>query len=450
MGIFRLRGHLFRRVVLGLLAAPLFLAPALTGTSMAAAAEPGPVITSPTAGQQVGGEIQVTVESTAPYVLIAWGPEADSQFVDAVRTDEGTATMSLSTSGYDGPSTIVARECQTPCSGDSLASPEAQTTMRVEVANPAPQWNENAWLSEIHGDALLWGVREDWAWYGFWLDGQFVHPVTHMPYLEIDVDKLGDGEHTVQFGRCSEYSQRTFETSMVCTLGNVSQLRRFTVRTALHPTIDAVQRGVISPDGNGVADTTEVTMTADSRQAVGWDLMEGSASLAGGSFDTAAPGQHTFTIDGLNPDGDALPTGTYVLRLRSFSLPSGTPGVDDTMITGQTSTTLQIDLDAPSVTNAAATPAAFRPAVRDHVTVTGELSEPASRLRVRLLRHGTVVRSLWLGPQPAGTFAATWDGRRPNGTVMRAGTYRYQFLSRDRFGNTAIAPGGRIELRSSR
>ena len=439
MGVFRLHAELVRRVAFALAASPLLLAPALTGVSTASAAEPGPVITSLTAGEQVGGEIEVTVESTAPEVLVAWGPEADSRFAFTVPTNEGIATASLSTSGYNGPTAIIARECPSACDG-------LQTSAQVDVSNPAPRWDVEHWVHEFHASNVLEPLMEEgpWAWYGLFIDGELQPWVSQLPGAL--ADNLGDGEHTVRIVHCTENSARVIEP-VVCDMGNASEPRTFIVRTTLHPVITAVRPGTISPDGNGVADSAEVSVRTETpSQAVVWDILQGTQVVAQGSFLAAEAGQHSFTVNGHGTDGRPLAPGNYVLHVQTFITPS-TSGGD---VRGETSTTLAIDLDAPSVTNAAATPAAFRPGTGQNLTFTGELSEPASRFRVLVLRNGTVVRRLLLGPRPAGAFTTTWDGRRTNGTLMRAGTYRYQFRARDQFGNMAIRAGGTLELRSTR
>lgn len=455
MGPFRRHGGSARRAVCLLLASPLLLTPAYSGASSATAAEPGPGITSPTAGEQVGGEIQVTVESTAPYVLVAWGPEAGSGGVSAVETRDGVATAALSTSGYTGPTTIVARECQNPCAGDDPSSAvPAETSVQVDVSNPAPQWEEQAWLDEIHGDAGLWGVRQPWASYGFSVDGEPIRFATLHAFAEIDAEQLGDGAHTVQMAHCNQLSAR-YPQPPVCDVAHATEPRTFVVRTALHPTIDAVRPRTISPNGDGVADAARVTMTTDSSQVVVWALMRASQAVATGDLEASAPRRYTFDVDGLDAEDSPLASGTYTLRVHSMSSATcpnlmPTPGVDARCVFGEASTTLEVDLDAPAVTGAAATPAVFRPRVRHHVRFTAELREPAKHLRVRLLRGDTVVRRLWLGPRPAGSFSATWDGLRRNGEPMRAGTYRYQFLTQDRVGNAAIRSGGTFEVRSTR
>lgn len=419
------------------------------------AAEPAaPVITSHVDGERVSGQIEVTVESAAPYVLIALPHAIDSPWVpwlsdpETAQTVDGVATVSLNTSGYNGPTAIVARECQNSC---SLRSPESafqsETSVQVDVSNPAPQWNEQRWYSDFYTRDAMWVVDENaWAWYGFFIDGEYLPAVSRDPYVEIDPAKLGDGVHTVQMAHCTEISRWSLEP--VCDMANAAEIRTFTIKTTLQPIINRVAPRTISPDGNGIADAASVTMTTDTpSEHVYWSLLRGSETVARGNFAAPGPGRHTFTVDGLDTQDQPLASGSYKLHIYAVILPwsSAWPIVD-----GETSTALHLDLDAPEVTSASAAPRVFHPPVdgyRDKVRITGSLSERASRFRVRILRAGNVVRRLWLGPQSAGGFATTWDGRGPKGGLLRPGRYRYDFFTRDRAGNKAIRRGGKVELR---
>jgi flagellar hook assembly protein FlgD len=423
-------------------AAPVPMASATEATSGTA----GSVITSPVDNAPVGGEIEVTVQSTAPEVLVAWEPEVGAPVgLYPSPTIDGVVTRTLSTSGYAGPTTIVARECTSEgvCDG-------AQASVQVEVDNPSPVWDTRNWLDEVHGDALIPLVEEGpWARYGFLLDGEYVPPVWNGAYfiLEVGYLDLADGAHTLRAAHCTELAQRIFEP-VVCDMANSTE-RSFTLRTALHPTITDVRHRTISPDGNGIADTASVTATADTNQFVRWELLRGSEVVASRAVGEQAAGPHTFTVDGLDTTGKPLPSGTYELKLRAFAPPSSDVSVDNRVITGEASTTLTIDLDAPRVSDVSATPGRFHPPVdgyRDRVRMTGTLTEPVSRLHVQLLRDGRVVRTLRLGPHATGRFATSWDGRVPVNRLAKPGYYRYRFVVRDRVGNVATRPGGRIHL----
>lgn len=411
----------------------------------------GPVITSHVDGQRVAGAVEVRVDSTAPQVAIDWAQEVGTPMEgDQVSTFGGVATRTLSTSGYAGLTSIVVRECPImwgPCDGD-------KASVQVDVANPPPVWDADRWLNEVHGHATFPLVDEGpWAWYGFFLDGEYVPGGWDEPFFPLDLDymKIADGVHTLQAAYCIEQSE-LYLGHPVCDMANASEIRSFTLRTALHPTITDVQPRTISPDENGIADAARVTVALDAPQILYWRLFNGSNSPQVDGGDRQEAGTHTFTVSGRDSLGQPLPSGTYTLDVVGLSVASS-PDIDDRQILGSTSTTIVIDRVAPEVTNASALPESFHPpvdGVADQVGISGTLSEPASRLRVLLVRDGVVKRRLWLGPHPQGIFATTWDGRGPKGKLLRPGTYQYDFVARDQAGNKGRRPGGQIKLRWTR
>ncbi len=66
------------------------------------------------------------------------------------------------------------------------------------------------------------------------------------------------------------------------------------------------------------------------------------------------------------------------------------------------------------------------------------------------MRNIMVKGTLRLGALTRGPFTTTWDGRRSNGEVGTAGTYRYRFVVTDCAGNQATRPGGSLTLRLKR
>jgi hypothetical protein len=399
----------------------------------------GPVITSHLDGQQVSGEIEVTVNSSAPAVLIAWGAEVETGWVDLVSSNEGTATTLLTTSGYHGPTSIVARECTSDgvCQG-------AQTAVQVNVENPPPAFDQRVWHDVVYGEYGLIKIMEEgsWAWYGFFFDGEYVPPVVGESFFPAGADYLGDGHHTVQVAHCSQLSREMAFDPPVCDMENASEIRSFSMFSELHPIITDVQPRVISPDGNGIADAASVSLTVEAPHRLHWGLIRGAVTVARGVEVRDEAGPYTFTVDGLDANGRPLPSGTYDLKLFAY--------VPNTQVHGVTSTTLTVDGDAPAVTDLSATPRIFYPrrdGYRDSVHITANLSESTSRSRVRLVRDGIVVRRLWLGPQPQGPISATWDGRTAHGRVMKPAEYTYEFVARDLAGNRSVSRGGRIVLR---
>lgn len=102
------------------------------------------------------------------------------------------------------------------------------------------------------------------------------------------------------------------------------------------------------------------------------------------------------------------------------------------------------------MTNVSASPHVFYPLLdgyRDSTTIAATLSEASSATRIELVRDHAVRRILRLGALPAGAFTRAWDGRRADGTLMPAGTYRYRFVATDTAGNYTTRSGGSVELR---
>jgi hypothetical protein len=73
---------------------------------------------------------------------------------------------------------------------------------------------------------------------------------------------------------------------------------------------------------------------------------------------------------------------------------------------------------------------------RDTLTVGGRLGETAT-VTIRVLDSSDrVVKEAVLSDEPAGRYAFTWTGRRPNDSLLPAGAYRVVQVIRDRHGNS--------------
>lgn len=438
-------------LVCGLIGAAALVSVAPAAVQGVEAAD-GPHITSLVDGQEVAGRIEVIVESPAPWVLIGW--EAELGVRDELRPRETTAgvvTQRLSTWSHAGLEPVVAREC-TSNALDSCTG--AQTSVQLMVANPAPEWDDDRWFDELHGQAVII-LRADeppeeyWEKYGFFVDGE---PVTmwNEPFFPLYTDDLLDGTHTVRAARCAHFFHNDMDFS-ACDMANASEERAFVLRTALNPVITQVRPQTFSPDSNGFHDRATVTVALEKRQVLSWSILDGPRILSHEFIGLLEAGTHTFGVDGLDFEGRPLPSGNYQLQVHSFSEDNPPPEIDDRLIFGLAATGIGIDLYPPRVTSVAVRPGWFHPPVdgyRDHVRISGVLSEAASRFRIELKRRGVVVRRLFMGPdRAAGGFAATWNGRRRSGRLVRPGFYRYWFMIRDRAGNTTSQVGGRIEVR---
>lgn len=274
----------------------------------------GPVITSHVDGQQVSGEITVTVASSSPMVWIGWATEMDQPLRylvpgnGPIPTDQGVATRTLTTSGYYGTNGLIARECTSDavCEG-------AQTSVLLEVDNPAPTFDAHEWQDVVYGDHTSINVVDEapWAWYGFFFDGEYVPPTVDYPWFPADVEHLGGLEHTVQVAYCTPYWRIL---PPVCDMQHATEVRSFAFLPALHPTVTDVQPRVISPDGNGKADSAAISLTVESPHTLIWQLRRGTERVAVGDYVQQDAGPYTLTVDGLDDQGRPLPSGTYELE----------------------------------------------------------------------------------------------------------------------------------------
>jgi hypothetical protein len=193
----------------------------------------------------------------------------------------------------------------------------------------------------------------------------------------------------------------------------------------------SVTQPVISPNGDGVLDTTEldVGMTA----IADWSL---AIKDVGGQIVASWSGQGATAAviwDG-TAGGSGVPDGVYVAEL------TATPAGGEA--TGAT-TMITVDTAAPRLTDIAASPVSFSPNGDGQAETASVSYAPAEACGVRvgiLDAAGNVVR--WLNgwrtrdPRP---YAISWDGRVGGGARAAAadGLYRFVVERRDAAGNVA-------------
>src|SRR3546814_991917 len=134
-------------------------------------------------------------------------------------------------------------------------------------------------------------------------------------------------------------------------------------------TVPAGNRSV-SPDGDGVEDTTDVGFTLASQGTVTAEVLQGDTvvrTLLDGETRNRGS-HHVVTWDGLDDDADPVPAGEYVVRISS-------EGSDGTATSGQV--LRQVDLrPVGSITAPAARATAGTPV---HVPVTQGEVDPARK-----------------------------------------------------------------------
>ena len=209
--------------------------------------------------------------------------------------------------------------------------------------------------------------------------------------------------------------------------------QQVTIATA-PPSLSAVAASpaIISPNGDGTRDMTELTASADA--AANWSLRVtdvGGTTVRTWNGDGASL---TATWNGRDGAGAVVPDGAYMVTA-SATGPAGT-GVDS-------SARVDVDTHAPSgaltvevaTRFAGASARTFTPngdGDQDTATLRWSLGEPAAgRLYVR-----SSTRTIWSAPIPSGLGGAvTWDGRDFAGLRVASGTYALVAVVADPAGN---------------
>ena len=161
----------------------------------------------------------------------------------------------------------------------------------------------------------------------------------------------------------------------------------------------------ISPNGDGVADSTTVSYTTTAEALVTVSVLDsGGAAVAVLQNATTEPaGAHTLTFDGAG-----LPDGAYVLRIDAVDAAGKLVSASVDVVVSR------------MLTGATAVPSVFSPngdGRNDVLTVRFDLASPAA-VRVRVLHDGAWVATLFSGELPAGPHAVRWDGSKRVGRLL--------------------------------
>ena len=190
----------------------------------------------------------------------------------------------------------------------------------------------------------------------------------------------------------------------------------------------SVSSTVISPNGDGRADTVALRLTG-SNGARRWvaTVAPLSAGAAGSPIRTitGSGAAMATTWDGRNDAGNVVPDGPYRIRLATFDAAGNT---------ASRSFGIAVDTRAPSL-QLTVTPAAFSPngdGIADRTVIRWTSSERASGT-VAILSGSGVLRHWTLTNTVGG--AAAWDGRTTTGLAVPDGHYRVRVQLRDRAGN---------------
>lgn len=180
-------------------------------------------------------------------------------------------------------------------------------------------------------------------------------------------------------------------------------------RSALAISAAAADPETISPNGDGIADSTTLTYTTTAQALVAVTVLTSASSPVALLQNATAEPAGTYTIAW---DGSGLPDGTYSVRIDAADSVGKTASATVAVVVART-------LGAASVT-----PAIFSPngdGRNDSLTVRFDLGAPAD-VRVRILRDGAWVATPFSDPLAVGPQVVRWDGSKRVGKLLD-GTY---------------------------
>jgi flagellar hook assembly protein FlgD len=159
---------------------------------------------------------------------------------------------------------------------------------------------------------------------------------------------------------------------------------------------------VVTPNGDGERDTTQISFTLSVSAAVTATVLDSADGVVRTLMtkNGFGPGTNVITWDGTHANGAPVPDGSYRLRF--------------TAETSFEAATRFSDLVIDRTLGHFAGPVAFSPNAdgrRDVATLTFQLTRDAL-VRVRILRGSRVVATLTTGTLPPGAQRLVWDGQR--------------------------------------
>ena len=379
-----------------------------------------PTITQPTNGGTVSGTVTVTATSSAPRVrFTAWYGGLET--VDVV---DGTASATFPTWGHTGSRTFGATDCnEWGCHTQGASTVVTIQNTPPTITAPTAGTEVNTAQFTASATAPGGGVR-------FYVDGVSVGHDGTAPYsIAIGTSALAEGTHTLTAVACDS-------SGFYCDAAAVSAPVSFLV-AALHPTVTATPYD-FSPNGDGRIDATTVTYSLDVPQEVILQVRvpDGAVVRGGGSMGTKAAGTYTWSWNGRRTDGTMAPNGTYHVEVLTRKV---TPNGE---LSGYARAGVRLDTSAPGLNSISGHGTTFYPvkdAYKDTFSPAVTLTQ-AGRLHLNVYNSANQrVRSIDAGVRTAVRHTVPWNGRKADGTLVPAGTYRYEFVARDTAQNTRVS-----------
>jgi N-acetylmuramoyl-L-alanine amidase-like protein/flagellar hook capping protein FlgD len=180
---------------------------------------------------------------------------------------------------------------------------------------------------------------------------------------------------------------------------------------------------VISPDGDGVADTLTISYTLATRSAVTATVTDVSTgAVVATLFTEQLQGARVQSFPYAAP---GLPDGNYVLTVTASS---------EDGRTGRAHAEFAIDRTLTGLTLSTATITPNGDGVDDSLQIGFTLAAGAD-VTVQVEQNGLAVASVFTGPLPPGPQSVVWDGTS-GGAAVAAGSYTVAVIVRGPFGET--------------
>lgn len=405
---------------------------ALNATATAPTSQP--VITSPSAGAIASDAVTVTATSSAATVRFTMPTVQASLDAPVVN---GVATAQLPTYGAVGAQTLTAADC------DNTGACGTPTTLEVTVNNTPPTLTAPTAGSVVNSEvtAKATGVGGS---VGFLLAGSVAAVDTTAPYeAALNTGGLANGQYQVAAVTCNA-------AGTVCATTQPGPAVTITVNNELTPAITAITPSTFSPGTDGRQDTTKISYTLNVTQAVTWSVLDSNHAtvVEPHSLGTLSAGAHSLTFAGRDDTGAYLPSGSYTISLDT------TAGPDGSTLTGHDQAPFTIDRTAPRASSISASPTTFYPVkdgYKDHTVLSVRTSEPLDYIAALVTNQaGRTVAAGDAHNVNASRITFTWNGTNPRRTLVPAGTYYYQWVLRDRAGNTTVTGKRKVVVSDKR
>jgi spore germination protein YaaH/flagellar hook assembly protein FlgD len=209
------------------------------------------------------------------------------------------------------------------------------------------------------------------------------------------------------------------------------QVARYAVRIdTARPSITSASgtNQVISPDGDGVRDSTRLSLAAKGG-AVRWTVSVTNAKGAAVRSLAGTGASVTYTWRGTNARGRRVPDGQYAITIALLDAAGNA---------ARRTAKIAVDTTAPRV-KPSVTPPSFSPngdRQLDTTVLAWTAPEHASG-SVKLFKGSRLIRT-WKATDVA-AWKATWDGRRADGSRVGDGTYTLKVDVKDAAGNRRVS-----------